>query len=141
MPSLAFQALPSNVTANNNALLWRGLFGSFFIMVGYWIQSSGKKAMDDNDTLPDHGEPVKNLVSGGSFRFTRNPLYVGAIGIILGASLLFDNYLHLYGLIGSYLYLQFLVIPKEEQGLLQYFGDQFKTYCSKVPRWLICDWF
>eukprot|EP01083_Nonionella_stella_P196517 723027_1 len=129
LPSVITSTLPSYATQNNNALLWRGIFGSIFVALGYWIQESGKNAMLKNDVVPPHGKPVKNLVTSGSFKFTRNPLYVGAIFIILGGSIIFDNYLHLTGLIGLYAYLQFLVIPKEEQGLLKYFGQQFKGYC------------
>lgn len=141
LPKAISSILPSLLTANNNGLLWRGVFGSFLIISGFKIQESGKNAMKEVDVVPPHGKPVKNLVTGGSFQYTRNPLYVGGMSIILGASLIFDNYLHLYGLIATYLYLQFLVIPREEQGLLKYFGNEFKNYCEKVPRWLISDLF
>jgi protein-S-isoprenylcysteine O-methyltransferase Ste14 len=35
-----------------------------------------------------------------------------------------------------FLYLNFLVIPKEEEGLTEYFGDSYAKYLDTVPRWL-----
>jgi len=35
-----------------------------------------------------------------------------------------------------YIYLRFGVIAREEQYLEQKFGDEYRTYQSKVSRWL-----
>ena len=141
LPTGISSQLPKIVTADNNALLWRTLFGSFFVIIGNRLLSAARKTMKKNDVMTSHGSNVKHLVSDGPFAFTRNPMYVGCFSIVFGASLLFDNYLHLYAMIGNYLYLQFVVIPREEKGLINYFGEEFTAYCSKVPRWLICNWF
>jgi len=138
-PVALTSSLPKSLTRDNNSLSWRGIIGALLVLGGFFMESSGKKAMAKVDVKPPHGAVVPNLVTGGSFQYTRNPLYVGGMGIICGFSLLLDNYLHLIGLVPTYIYLQAFVVPKEEQGLLNYFGKQYENYCKKVPRWLVCD--
>ena len=141
MRLLEFIPLPNILTASNNALLWRVIIGSIFLFVGSKINNSAKREMNKVGVTPPHGKPVKNLVSGGVFKYTRNPLYVSLFTFTIGFSIIFDNWLMMAGIIPQYIYLQFLVIPAEEKGLIQYFGDIYQNYRKKVPRWLIGDFF
>lgn len=77
------------------------------------------------------------LVVKGLYRFTRNPMYVGVLAVILGQALFYGSVsVALYGcavLAGFYLFVRFY----EEPRLRRLFGEQYEDYCRKVPRWIL----
>jgi protein-S-isoprenylcysteine O-methyltransferase Ste14 len=77
------------------------------------------------------------LVVKGLYRFTRNPMYVGVLAVILGQALYYGSLsVARYGcfvLAAFYLF----VVSYEEPTLRRLFGEQYKDYCRKVPRWFI----
>ena len=78
----------------------------------------------------------KRLVVRGLYRYTRNPMYVGVLAVILGWVLLFPSRaLGLYaGLVGTCFHL--FVLLYEEHHLHRTFGEEYDTYCKRVGRWL-----
>jgi protein-S-isoprenylcysteine O-methyltransferase Ste14 len=81
-------------------------------------------------------EPSTTLVTGGLYRFTRNPMYLGMVSALIGTGLIF-------GTMGSWLPIPVFVwiirnnfILGEERFLEQIFGRQYTDYKSKVRRWL-----
>lgn len=86
-------------------------------------------------TVDPHGS-VTNIISSGIYRFTRNPIYVGFVLMLIGFLL---NSNTLWGLILSpVLILCFnkLVIEHEEAYLEKKFGEQYTNYKSRVRRWI-----
>jgi len=78
---------------------------------------------------------VAQLVTSGPFSISRNPMYVGVVLATLGLALAANSlWLLLAGLGPSLLYLQLLVIPREERELERVFGRQFQQYCEDTPR-------
>jgi len=76
------------------------------------------------------------LVTGGLFRYTRNPMYLGMIVLLSGAGLIFGN-------VGSLLPIPLFAwiivrnfIRGEENFLQEIFGEEYLAYKSKVRRWL-----
>ena len=73
------------------------------------------------------------LIATGPYRLIRHPMYTAALGISLGlASLTLSWVLALVFVI--YLVLILLLIPREEDGLRQAFGDQYDTYRGSTNR-------
>ena len=86
-------------------------------------------------TLDPHGS-VKALVRGGVYRFTRNPIYLGFLFMVVGFPLAYGS---LWGFVVSPLFmatLSRLVIEKEEAYLEKKFKGEYTDYSSKVRRWL-----
>ncbi len=81
-------------------------------------------------------DPPKHLVVRGLYRYTRNPMYVGVVGIIFGWALLFSApRIGVYGLcvaVGFHLFVVFY----EEPALRRIFGSSYDQYCLQVSRWL-----
>ena len=78
----------------------------------------------------------KHLVVRGLYHYTRNPMYVGVLTVILGWALLFRAAnLVLYALVVGTCFHLFIVLY-EEPHLRTVFGGQYETYCSQVARWL-----
>ena len=81
-------------------------------------------------------DPPKELVARGLYRYVRNPIYVGIVSILMGEALLFMSWrLFLYAVLAFSFYF-LLVLVYEEPGLRAKFGESYRQYCERVPRWL-----
>jgi len=81
-------------------------------------------------------DPPKELVVRGLYRYVRNPMYIGILLILCGEVLLFASWTLLkYTAVVFILFLLFIVLY-EEPTLRRKFGDSYRSYCLKVPRWL-----
>ncbi len=81
-------------------------------------------------------DPTKKLVTSGLYRYTRNPMYLGVLMILAGEALFFKSYhLGIYLLIMMLIF-NFFILVFEEPRLRRDFGDEYRSYCSKVRRWL-----
>ena len=78
----------------------------------------------------------KALVLGGPYRFTRNPDYIGQALLCAGLGLLFDAPAVLAGTVLALLVVHWTVVPREERFLEQRFGERYREYRRRVPRWL-----
>lgn len=78
----------------------------------------------------------RRLVVRGLYRYTRNPMYVGVLTLILGWSLLFGApVLVLYALL-CWTCFHLFVVLYEEPHLAREFPDEYEAYRSRVGRWL-----
>lgn len=84
--------------------------------------------------LPHH--PVAALVTGGPFRLTRNPMYVGLAAVYSGTALLVGTWWPLTLLPLVLLAVDRLVIAREEPYLARAFGTEYAAYRRRVRRWL-----
>jgi protein-S-isoprenylcysteine O-methyltransferase Ste14 len=80
--------------------------------------------------------PATSLVLGGPYRFTRNPMYLGMAGILLGAAILMGS-LSPFAVIPAFMALiaERFIAP-EEALLERAFGRGYLGYKAKVRRWL-----
>jgi protein-S-isoprenylcysteine O-methyltransferase Ste14 len=86
-------------------------------------------------TLDPHGS-AKQIVTSGIYRFTRNPIYLGFLLMVIGLPL---NSGLIWGFVAAPFYMMLmtrLVIVHEEAYLLKKFKDQYIGYRSRVRRWL-----
>ena len=86
-------------------------------------------------TVDPHGS-VSSIVSSGIYRFTRNPIYLGFVLILIGFPLNSGTW---WGLLLAPVFIFFmnrLVIEREEAYLEKKFGEGYTGYKSRVRRWL-----
>lgn len=76
------------------------------------------------------------LVTSGPFCFSRNPMYLGVVVILLGIALWVGSLPMLIAPTGFFVFLSVLYIPREEQQLRKIFGDAYDAYTTKVRRWI-----
>lgn len=79
---------------------------------------------------------ASQLVETGAFRYSRNPMYVGFVTLLLAWSVTFLSWPFLISAGLMFLYLNFYVIPREERYLSAAFNETYQAYCGKVRRWL-----
>jgi protein-S-isoprenylcysteine O-methyltransferase Ste14 len=70
------------------------------------------------------------------YRFIRNPMYAALVAVLLGESALFRSWRLVGYALGVWLVLHVLVVLYEERGLTKAFGDSFRRYRERVPRWI-----
>lgn len=80
--------------------------------------------------------PSSAIVTGGIYRFTRNPMYVGMTFIALGLGTLMASVGALIMILPAVLAIDRFVIAKEEAYLQRRFGSDYEAYCRTVRRWL-----
>jgi protein-S-isoprenylcysteine O-methyltransferase Ste14 len=79
---------------------------------------------------------AKDLVTGGIYAHTRNPMYVGNVLIFVGLAIASNSWLSLAAIFPVYLFTCVAIVAAEERYLRGRFGDAFEAYCRDVPRWL-----
>ncbi len=75
------------------------------------------------------------LVTGGVFGASRNPAYVAATSFYLGTALLARSLPALTLLPIVLALLDRLVVDPEERYLERLFGEEYRAYHARVPRW------
>jgi protein-S-isoprenylcysteine O-methyltransferase Ste14 len=85
---------------------------------------------------PIHIEEASALVTTGIYHYTRNPMYIGLLMLLLA----FTAYLAVpWALVGPLAFALFIarfqIIP-EERVLAAKFGDAYRAYQAQVRRWL-----
>ncbi|WP_352295801.1 isoprenylcysteine carboxylmethyltransferase family protein [Pseudoalteromonas sp. 20-MNA-CIBAN-0454] len=85
---------------------------------------------------PSKPEQATNLVTSGVYRFSRNPMYVGFVFILLGWGIWLSSLWALLCVAGFIAYLTLFQITPEERALTQLFGEDYIQYKNKVKRWL-----
>jgi protein-S-isoprenylcysteine O-methyltransferase Ste14 len=105
------------------------LFGGF---INLWTDALLKKG---ETTVKPHLKP-SNLIISGPFKFTRHPMYLGMLSILLGAAVIAGS---LVSFIFPLIYIglmEILFIPMEERNLVEAFGEGYTEYRKKVRKWI-----
>lgn len=76
------------------------------------------------------------LVSGGIYRYTRNPMYLGILLLLGGWALYLASPWSLLPLPLFVIAMNRLQIAAEERHLRDRFGDAYRDYCRRVRRWI-----
>lgn len=76
------------------------------------------------------------LVLAGPYRFTRNPMYVGMVGGLLGVAVLLGS-LSPFVVVPMFVaFIDSQFVRAEEAMLEKSFGDAYRAYKARVRRWL-----
>jgi protein-S-isoprenylcysteine O-methyltransferase Ste14 len=87
-----------------------------------------------NPLKPDQ---ASSLVTSGIYRMTRNPMYLGFLGILVGWALYLANIVVLILVpIGFVACMNRFQIAAEERALTALFGGEYVAYARRVRRWL-----
>jgi len=99
-----------------------GLVGLYFSMSRLtWVVSIGQK--------------TEGLHQAGLYRFSRNPQIVAYFFAVLGYSLLWPALLGAVW-VALYLGIAHMMVRTEEQHLASVFGDEYREYCARTPRYV-----
>ena len=80
-------------------------------------------------------QPTLRLATGGIYEWLRNPMYVGVILMLAGFGIAFASDWMLILLVPTALLLHFGVVLREERYLEAKFGEDYRRYKARVPRY------
>jgi protein-S-isoprenylcysteine O-methyltransferase Ste14 len=80
-------------------------------------------------------KPTPQIVEGGPFRITRNPMYLQMMIVCIGMAIVLANaWILLLTPLGGWVLQRFAIRP-EEAYLERKFGDRYLAYRRRVRRW------
>jgi protein-S-isoprenylcysteine O-methyltransferase Ste14 len=81
-------------------------------------------------------EPPTQLVATGLYSYSRNPIYVADVEILLGIFLVRGDVLLLLYVVLFAGAIHAWIVRREEPELRDRFGEEYVEYTQRVPRWL-----
>ena len=110
--------------------------GPLLIFLGFLVGLSGFREVRRAGSSVDPYKPVTAIATGGSYRFTRNPMYLGFTLQYVGISTLFNALPPLVLLPAVLQLMRRGVIEREERYLEGKFGEEYRQYKESVRRWI-----
>ena len=110
----------------------------FFIILGPFILISAVRSFKAEQTTinPININNASSLVISGVFKYSRNPMYLGMVFILLALSLRFNI---VGGILFTSIFIMYItkfqIIP-EEAAMKSIFGEDFNKYKNKTRRWI-----
>jgi protein-S-isoprenylcysteine O-methyltransferase Ste14 len=104
--------------------------GLFLILLGFGIRTWSEQHIHRRLSLPRH------LTTTGPYRIIRNPLYVGNMILVVGATLL-SELIWLIPISFLWTFSVYSIIVRYEEGrLVQRFEESYREYLLRTPRWI-----
>ena len=111
-------------------------FGMLLILVGVgldvWAATFFKKA---ETSFKLRGKNT-SLVTDGPFGFSRNPIYLGILAVLLGMAITFGTLISFLYTVLFFISFQCIIIPMEEKRMEGIFGEKYLDYKRNTRRWL-----
>ena len=79
--------------------------------------------------------PVDKPVTRGVYRISRHPIYLSGFLLYVGMGIACASWVMLL-LAVAWIVLWCIVVPAEERFLLEKYGDAYREYIDKTPRWI-----
>lgn len=92
-------------------------------------------SIEGGGTPSPHDEPDE-LVTGGIYAHTRNPMYVGVLLVLFGQAVRYRSVHVLWWTLVCWLGFHRRIVEFEEPHLREKYGDEYEAYCERVPRWI-----
>jgi len=113
-----------------------GLLGAVVFVLALALAIWAIDTMTRAGTNVPTNRPTTAIVESGPYRFTRNPIYLGMFGGLIGLGIAFDNPWLLLLMAPFALVVRYGVVAREEAYLERMFGDAYRGYRRRVRRWL-----
>jgi protein-S-isoprenylcysteine O-methyltransferase Ste14 len=110
--------------------------GITLLILGMLLIAQARREFQKYGQPTDPGQPTIKIVTTGVFSFSRNPLYLGGICILVGAALILNLAWLILLLIPAIVACHYILIAPEERYLLNKFGEEYRLYTERVGRWV-----
>src|SRR5664280_333236 len=127
--------MPAYVVSVLLSLTERIIIGAMLIAAGGALAIPAMRGFRSAGTHVEPWKPSLALVTGGIFGWLRNPMYVGVTLLLTGLSILRASDWMLVMTIIFVPVIHFGVVKSEERYLEAKFGDAYRAYKERVPRY------
>jgi protein-S-isoprenylcysteine O-methyltransferase Ste14 len=112
------------------------MVGAILFFGGFALGMPAFRGMRNMRTSPNPHRPSTALVLEGTYRITRNPMYLGMVVSYAGLSIFFQNpWFILFLPLLVWLFTAWVILP-EEKYLEERFGNDYLDFKSRVRRWI-----
>ena len=115
---------------------WPAGFGLVLGLGGVALSHTGHLALARRGVDVRTWQPAAVLVVDGVFQWTRNPGYLGTLIALAGIAIAFSVDWLLILMVQLWLFLDQAVVRQEELHLEQRFGEAYRVYARRAPRYL-----
>ena len=115
---------------------WYQVIGLVVVAVGAGVSSFAAAIFSARDTTKKPwGEPTA-FVAQPPYTWTRNPMYLGIVTVLLGLAIFFESIAMLLAPAVFFAVIDRMVIPREEETMERLFGQDYVAYKDRVRRWI-----
>jgi protein-S-isoprenylcysteine O-methyltransferase Ste14 len=113
----------------------RMVLGGILIAAGIAIGIAAVRSFRQAGTNVEPWKPALMLVTTGIFAWLRNPMYAAMILFLAGLAIALGSDWMLVLVVPAALILHFGVVKREERYLEAKFGERYRSYMRRVPRY------
>lgn len=85
---------------------------------------------------PSPLDSPEKLITEGIYKYTRNPMYLSGILMVLGEAIFFESFMILLYSFLLFLVYHFFIVFYEEPHLMKKYGQIYEEYMKRTPRWI-----
>ena len=114
------------------------LISIFILFVGILILLNPVLKFKKSKTTinPIKFKKVKKLVTSGIYKYSRNPMYLGLLMIVISSTIFYLNIYSILTPLFFYLWINRFQIKREEIFLTEKFGKEYLSYKNTTRRWI-----
>lgn len=112
------------------------MFGAILGLVGFTMMIWGWWLFKKHGVAICPTSATARLVTHAIYRFTRNPMYLGLILMLVGLAIYVGTSPFYLAAVAFFVVINWVFCPYEEAKLVNVFGQEYLNYKSRVRRWL-----
>lgn len=113
---------------------WLGLIpvlvGTTGLLWGVWLHSAQSPKGIEWEMDKSY------LLNRGPYAFSRHPMYLSELILLFGWVIFYGSVAVLIAFVAWYLFFNYYAVPLEERVMEAHFGEAYREYKRRVPRWL-----
>lgn len=129
------ESLPLSEADSRAAPGIRHALGAVLLFGGLLLQAAAMLDLGASWRIGIEERARPGLVTGGLYRFSRNPIFLALIAVLAGYTLLLPTLLSALILVGACIAIR-QQIAEEESYLARSYGEQYRAYARRVGRLL-----
>jgi protein-S-isoprenylcysteine O-methyltransferase Ste14 len=110
------------------------LVGAIAAIIGLWLFWRSHADLGRNWSITLEMRRGHELVTHGVYRTIRHPMYAAIWLLSFAQGLLLKNWLAGWAAVAAFGLLYFVRVPREEQMMREFFGEQYHVYSQKTGR-------
>ncbi len=120
--------------ANYNLPGWLGWVGTLVFAMALFLLWRSHADLGRNFSAILQIRKEHSLVTNGVYRYVRHPMYAAHLLWAIAQGLLLENWLAGWLFLVGFIPVYLVRAPKEEQMMLEHFGDEYRKYINRTGR-------